>query len=97
MSATTIQIIKAARKRHQCSYCGTRIEIGETYKRYRCFEGGDAGTVKIHPECLDAFHSLDFQDQQEGFYMGENPRGCTCGHAKGCVHCAAIQAKRIAA
>ncbi len=91
MSATTeIEVIKSARKNHRCSYCGTRIVIGETYKRYRFFDGGDAGTVRIHPECLAAFDELDCEDQQDGFYEGENPRGCNCGFTKGCERCAAI-------
>jgi hypothetical protein len=43
-----------ARKRHACSWCDEAIEIGEQYKRYRYFNYGDAGTVKMHPECHTA-------------------------------------------
>lgn len=96
MSATAIQIIKAARKCHQCSYCGTRIEVGETYKRYRWHEDGAVATVKIHPECHDAFNRLSLDDQQKGFCTGDNPRGCNCGHTEGCENCASIRAKKAA-
>ncbi|NKI68895.1 hypothetical protein GN109_05635 [Collimonas pratensis] len=89
MSATDIQIVLAAKKKHRCSYCGHIIQVGETYKRYRYFDGGDAGTVKIHPECLLAFHELSSHDQAEGFDMGESPRGCNCGFDKNCARCAA--------
>jgi predicted RNA-binding Zn-ribbon protein involved in translation (DUF1610 family) len=47
-----------ARKPHVCMSCGQRIEAGETYKRWRCYDGGDAGTNKMHPECL-AMHQAD--------------------------------------
>ncbi len=47
-----------ARKPHVCMSCGQRIEPGETYKRWRCYDGGDAGTNKMHPECYAA-HSDD--------------------------------------
>lgn len=91
MSASTdLQIIKAAKKKHRCSYCGHAILLGETYKRYRYFDGGDAGTVKIHPECLDAFNELDPSEQQDGFSQGDNPRGCNCGFSKDCERCASI-------
>lgn len=50
-----------ARKLHVCMSCGQCIEVGETYKRWRSYDGGDAGTSKMHPECL-AMH------QEEGDY-----------------------------
>lgn len=53
MHCTTPEIIKAAKKRHICSWCGQRIETGDAYKRWRCYDGIDAGTVKMHPECCD--------------------------------------------
>jgi hypothetical protein len=94
MSATAIQMVIAAKKKHRCSYCGHVIQIGETYKRYRYFDGGDAGTVKIHPECLAAFDDLDPNDQQDGFSEGDNPRGCNCGFDKNCPRCASNAEKK---
>lgn len=43
-----------ARKRHRCSWCWQHIEVGENYRRYRFYDGGEAATVKMHPECYDA-------------------------------------------
>lgn len=34
--------------------CGEAINIGEQYRRWRCYDSGDVGTVKMHPECYDA-------------------------------------------
>ena len=34
--------------------CGEPIAIGEKYKRWRCYDSGDVGTVKMHPECYAA-------------------------------------------
>jgi len=53
MPAQTEATEQLARKKHKCSWCGESIEIGESYKRYRYFDGGDAGTVKMHPECYE--------------------------------------------
>jgi predicted RNA-binding Zn-ribbon protein involved in translation (DUF1610 family) len=54
MHCTDPETIKAAKKLHRCSWCGQRIEIGDSYKRWRCYDGGEAGTVKMHPECDEA-------------------------------------------
>lgn len=43
-----------ARKPHRCMSCGEVIAIGEQYTRWRCYDGGDVGTVKMHPECHEA-------------------------------------------
>ena len=47
-----------ARKTHNCQSCGDLVNAGETYLRWRCYDGGDAGTVKMHPECY-AMHQAD--------------------------------------
>ena len=88
--ATETETIVSAKKRHQCSWCAERIEIGETYLRYRWYNGSDASTVKMHPECISAMRELI---KLEGGYeiefgLGDNPRGCLCGHDRGCERCA---------
>lgn len=52
MQATETETHKA-QKLHRCSWCWQFIHAGDTYKRYRFFNQGDAGTVKMHPECFD--------------------------------------------
>lgn len=42
-----------ARKKHVCSSCGELVQPGERYRRWRCYDCGDVGTVKMHPECHD--------------------------------------------
>jgi len=54
MNHTTEPITHKAKKRHRCSWCWELIEPGDEYRRYRFYDGGDAGTVKMHPECFDA-------------------------------------------
>jgi len=53
MSHFTETTTQRARKTHRCSWCWQHIDHGEEYKRYRHFDGGDAGTVKMHSECYD--------------------------------------------
>jgi hypothetical protein len=86
--ATELERVKAAKVTHRCSWCAEKINVGSPYSRYRYFDGGDAGTVKLHPECHEV---LDETVREEGydyeFYPGENPRGCNCGHSHGCPTC----------
>ena len=77
MQCTEIETPKA-RKAHRCMSCGEVIAAGETYKRWRCYDGGDASTNKMHPECL-ALHqddSLRFGDNEWEYsmYSHERPR-----------------------
>jgi len=39
-----------ARKPHRCMSCGEKIEVGEKYIRWRCYDDG-ASTNKMHVEC----------------------------------------------
>ncbi len=54
MSHSTEPTIQRALKQHRCTWCWQFIDQGEQYKRYRFFDCGDAGTVKMHLECFDA-------------------------------------------
>lgn len=85
MQCTEIERPKA-RKPHRCMSCGEGIAVGETYVRWRCYDGGDASTNKMHPECL-AMHQDDarrFGDNEWEYspYSHERPkpddRPCTC-------------------
>lgn len=40
-----------SRKRYHCDWCYRLIDVGDTYRRYRCYENGDAQTVRMHLEC----------------------------------------------
>lgn len=81
--STADETIKAARKAHRCSWCGERINPGETYKRWRFFHNGDAGTCKMHPECFDAME--DERRFEGGGYFewmeGDNERPTTAPNA----------------
>jgi predicted RNA-binding Zn-ribbon protein involved in translation (DUF1610 family) len=50
ITSTTPETHKAA-KVYLCDSCGERVQVGEQYVRWRCFDDGDAGTVRMHPEC----------------------------------------------
>jgi len=47
-----------ARKGHTCMSCGEPVNQGEQYMRWRCYDDGNVGTVKMHQEC-HAMHSAD--------------------------------------
>jgi len=73
--------IAAARKEHNCSWCGELIEVGQPYNSYRLEEM----TVKMHPECYTALGEA--ADEEGGwieFCPGDFSRGCTCesGHCR---------------
>lgn len=88
--ATQPKTIKAARKPHRCSWCNHRIDVGQSYQRWRWFDGGDASTCHMHPECVDAMDETYRDDPDfETFSPGENPRGCNCGFDAHCERCKA--------
>jgi len=70
MSCATKTEMHRANKSHRCSWCWQRINDGETYKRYRAYDGGDAMTVKMHPECHDAMQEVA---RQEGGWIEWTP------------------------
>lgn len=75
MTASTTPItIRAAAKKHWCSWCGYPIDQGDSYVKWRVFDQGDAGTVKVHPECHEAIQ----ESEVEEWTPGDHTRGCTC-------------------
>jgi hypothetical protein len=86
---TGVEQIKKARKRHRCDWCWEFIDQGQPYHRWRWFDGSEASTVRVHPECDEARLEMHAQDRYfEEWMPGDNPRGCTCGFDKGCPRCA---------
>ena len=65
MYCTPTETLKA-RKPHRCMSCGELVNQSEQYVRWRCYDSGDAGTVKMHPEC-HAAHQADAQGGQWEF------------------------------
>jgi len=72
--------ITRARKKYRCEWCGELIEKGDAYRSYRWAEDGDAGTVRLHPECSAA---MDAEIKAQGGHIvwspGDYPRGTVEG------------------
>lgn len=87
--------IVASKKRHLCSWCDELIEVGDSYFRWRWYDGADASTVKLHPECFEAMNEMiSLEGGSIEFTPGESPRGCCCGFEAGCKNCAAAAWRR---
>lgn len=69
MHATETETHKA-KKQHRCGWCWQFVDAGETYKRYRYYNCGDAGTVKMHPECYDVMQE---EAREEGGWFEWTP------------------------
>lgn len=92
MTCTAPETIKSAKSMHRCSWCAHHIKIGSSYKKYRYFDGGDAATVKMHPECYTAMEKTAAEEGHDFEFMpGDNPRGCNCGFSHGCPTCEAAK------
>lgn len=74
MSGSTNPVTQVAKKPHRCSWCGDQIDAGEKYTRWRWFDDGDAGTIKMHQECNTAF-DVDAQAGNNTFDLYDNERG----------------------
>lgn len=54
MSVLNQRLIKSARKRHTCDWCGKFIHIAESYIYTAHIYEGDFQVWKAHPECEQA-------------------------------------------
>ena len=74
------QSVTKSRKPRRCDWCGQMIDVGQPYDsyRYRFVAFRNACTVRMHPECLEAFGALA---KREGGWLewglGEFRRGST--------------------
>lgn len=50
----TLAMTHKTRSDRRCDWCYTKIVTGDLYKRYRFYDGGNAYTVQMHPECYEA-------------------------------------------
>jgi len=72
------QTVARSRKIRQCGWCGEPIEAGQPYQSYRWAEGGDSGSVVLHPECGDAMDAVSKTDPHfVGWCPGDYLRGST--------------------
>lgn len=65
-------LIKQARVKHRCDWCGEEIKIGESYNKWMYADCGEAETVKAHPECLEASYQ---SDHDETYFNMDHKRG----------------------
>lgn len=75
---TAIETIAHAKKVHRCCWCAEKILIGQSYLRWRFFDGGDAATNKMHPECNSALSRWSIENIGGEWHKGAFTRGCTC-------------------
>jgi len=72
------QCVKRSRKPRTCTWCGDLVEIGHPYQSYRWAEGGDSGSVVLHPECGDAMDAAGRANPHfVGWSDGDFMRGST--------------------
>jgi hypothetical protein len=66
---------RRARKQHACSWCGQKIEAGDSYDNQAVIFEGEMCVNKFHPECGEAAQEAG---REEGgcfeFMPGENER-----------------------
>ncbi len=75
---TPVSDVKA-RKRHLCTWCGTKIQAGEVYKKWVCIGDDGPCTAKMHKECHAAMERYAAKEQGDWEYDPYSfTRGCTC-------------------
>lgn len=82
MQTTIPKLIKKARKRHFCDWCGENIKPNTAY--FTWFTFGEGNTARMHHECFEAQLKADLYDEElppAGTYR----RGCWCGERE--EHC----------
>jgi hypothetical protein len=92
MRGTGVEKIGKARRRRRCDWCGEFIEVGQPYSRWRYYDGADAGTARMHPECDAAYLEWsaldDCRDNGGEYDLHANRRGCICErNGDGCARC----------
>ena len=61
-------IVKKARKRHKCFWCGELIQLGEPYSYWGWASDGSVERIKVHPEC-DTVWQAACDDDFGGVYI----------------------------
>ena len=67
---------RVAHKRHQCYFCGERIEKGERHHYRTGADGGDFWSIRAHLECDEATRDWD-EDDYLSHYTGDMKRPMT--------------------
>ena len=62
---------RAQSTKHPCDLCGLALAPGDVYDTWRCWDGVDACTVRVHPGCYDLALALDCDDADEGWLSPE--------------------------
>lgn len=81
------------RKRFNCHWCWGSMPKGSEVKRWACFDGGSASTVRMHTECYDAMRRWETPYDEELPIPGTFPRGCCC-EDKACNDCQEFEASK---
>lgn len=74
-------VIKAARKKHRCSWCAEFIERGESYTTVGGKWGGEFSFAKMHPECYTAYSNDPALDELEEWMPYQFKRGKMSGES----------------
>lgn len=79
MAKTVLEAVQhVARLTHKCSWCGMRVEVGETYVRYVVMGDGGIVVVKLHEECYDAIADGASEYGYFEWSAGDHERGKWC-------------------
>lgn len=77
MYCSEVTTIKT-RKGYRCLWCWEHMPKGSEVKRWACFDGGSASTVRMHDECYEAMLRWYTHWDDELPIPGTYPRGCCC-------------------